>query len=210
MRKIVLVYLMLPLTGCMTYDPYTDEKKVSGSTKGAIIGGLAGAALGNQVKGSRKTRDQAMVAGALLGMAAGGAIGNTLDKRDAELRQKLRGTGVRVVKGEGGQIVLEMPGAITFPRGSALVGAEFREVLGSIAQVVKHYKGTEVEVAGYADSKGRMEANQALSQSRANAVASVLRAYGVSSNRIVAVGYGEGGSSDYDRRVEITLNTPEG
>ena len=50
----ILIFLLL--TACMTYDPYTDEQKVSDSTKGAIIGGVAGAVLGNQVKGSRHVR----------------------------------------------------------------------------------------------------------------------------------------------------------
>lgn len=203
---------VLFLSSCMTYDPYTDEKKVSSSTTGAIIGGLAGAALGNQVKGSRHTRDNAMIAGALLGMAAGGAIGNKMDQQAAALRQKLRGTGVSVTK-SGNRVILNMPGNITFAKGSAIIQPDFDDVLDSVAEVMKEYKKTEAEISGHADSSGSIEANQALSQQRANAVASSLRNKGVSGRRLNAVGYGKssslGGDGASDRRVEISLSTPE-
>ena len=40
---IFVIGTSLFINSCMTYDPYTDEKKVSDSTKGAVIGALAGA-----------------------------------------------------------------------------------------------------------------------------------------------------------------------
>lgn len=202
-----LVVLSL-LTGCVTYDPYTGEQKVSDSTKGAIIGGIAGAALGNQVKGNRKTRDQAMVAGAALGALAGGAIGNNIDKQEAKLRQQLQATGVSVSRNED-QIVLNMPGNITFEKGSSAIRPGFAEILNSVALVLKEYKKSNVEISGHADSKGSMETNQLMSQQRANAVAAYLRSRGIAGHRLTAVGYGKSqtlGSDAESRRVEITIN----
>ena len=213
---IFVIGTSLFINSCMTYDPYTDEKKVSDSTKGAVIGALAGAALGNQVRGNRHTRDNAMIAGALLGAGVGGAIGNSMDKQEAALRHKLRGSGVSITK-HGNQITLNMPGNITFQTGKATILPEFEDVLDSVASVIKEFKNTNVEISGHADDRGRIEANQALSQQRANAVAAYFRSKGISPGRLTAVGYGksnpiadnssEGGRSQ-NRRVEIVL-TPK-
>lgn len=205
--KKQLVFLSL-LTSCMTYDPYTGEQKVSDATTGAIIGGVAGAALGNQVKGNRRTRDQAMAAGALLGAGIGGAVGSNIDKQEAKLRHELQATGVSVSR-SGDQIVLNMPGNITFTRGSSTIQPGFADILNSVALVLKEYKKSNVEIAGHADSKGSMQTNQLMSQQRADSVAAYLRSRGIAGHRINAIGYGKSqslGSDEQSRRVEITLN----
>ena len=43
---VVVATAVALLTACMTYDPYTGEREVSKTTKGAVIGGAAGAATG--------------------------------------------------------------------------------------------------------------------------------------------------------------------
>jgi outer membrane protein OmpA-like peptidoglycan-associated protein len=217
MRKIIMGSLIAMTTGCMTYDPYTDDKKVSDSTTGAILGAGLGAIAGNQVKGDRRTRDKAMAAGVLLGAGIGGAVGNQMDKQAAALRAKLRGSGVSVTK-QGNTIVLNMPGAITFATGQATINSGFYDVLDSVASVISEYKKTNVEIGGHTDNKGSIESNNALSQQRANAVAAYFRSKGVAPSRITAVGYGksnpiadnssEGGRSQ-NRRVEVIL-TPAG
>jgi outer membrane protein OmpA-like peptidoglycan-associated protein len=201
----------------MTYDPYTDEKKVSSATTGAVVGAVAGGVLGNQVKGDKKTRQNARIAGAAAGAAIGGGIGGYMDKQEAELRQKLKATGVSVTR-KGEQIVLNMPGNITFETGKATLNPSFNDVLASVALVLKEYDKTNVEVAGHTDNVGNAQNNQVLSEQRANSVASFLRGNGVAAKRIIASGYGqsnpiaentsEGGRAQ-NRRVEITL-TPQG
>jgi outer membrane protein OmpA-like peptidoglycan-associated protein len=197
------------LNSCMTYDPYTDEQKVSDSTKGAIIGGVAGAVLGNQVKGSRHVRNNAQIAGATIGALAGASIGNQMDKKEAALRHKLKNSGVSISR-SGNQIILNTPGNITFDSGSAVINPEFEEILDSIALVLKEYKDSGVEVRGHCDDRGSIEANQILSQQRANAVASYLRVKGVKGSRINAVGYGKSSQASSDRgqnrRVEILIS----
>ena len=71
-----------------------------------------------------------------------------------------------------------------------------------------------IQIAGYTDGRGGSKFNQQLSQRRANAVMEFLKAEGVSSSRLEAVGYGkskpavEGGSPQArskNRRVEFVI-----
>lgn len=201
------------LTACKTTDPYTQEGKVSDTTKGSAVGAAAGAVLGNQVKGDKKTRTQARVAGAVLGGILGGGIGKYMDRQEEELRGKLQETGVSVTR-KGDEIVLNMPGSITFDTGYAKVKDNFHPVLDSVAEVLKEYKKTTIEVSGHTDSVGQPQTNQLLSEQRASSVAAYLRSQGISSDRLSAVGYGESMPIDSNasaegkaknRRVEIKL-----
>lgn len=211
-KILVSLSLCFMAVSCMTYDPYTDEQKISDSTKGAVLGGVAGAVLGNQVRGNRRTRDQAEIAGAVLGAAIGGTIGHEMDKREASLRHRLRNTGVGIRKESDGRLVLTTPGSITFDTNSSMIKPEFSEILDSIAIVLKEYSKSQVEVSGHCDGRGSMEANQLLSQQRANAVASYLRTHGIAGSRLTAVGYGKSaavGRKDdpQSRRVEIEIGS---
>src|SRR4051812_27346631 len=71
------------LAGCQTVDPYTEQPKTSNATQGAIIGGLAGAAIG-ALSNSRQAGTNALIGGAV-GAVAGGAIGNYMDQQEADL-----------------------------------------------------------------------------------------------------------------------------
>jgi len=164
----------------------------------------------NQVKGSRHVRNNAQIAGAALGALAGGAIGNSVDKKEAALRHRLQGTGVRIRK-QGDSIFLVTPGDITFDTGSSIINPEFEEILDSIAIVLKEYADTSVEIGGHCDGRGSIEANQLLSTQRANSVASYLRTHGVKGSRITAIGYGKSAAQGKDdaqsRRVDIRIGS---
>ena len=215
MTRLSLV-LALSVGACTNQDATTDKKEVSTATMGAVGGALAGAVLGNQVKGSKNTRQNARIAGVLAGAAIGGGIGNYMDKQEETLRQKLRSSGVSVTR-KGDLIVLNMPGAITFESGKSTISPNFNQVLDSVAEVLKEYKDTGIEVSGHTDNKGKSEANQVLSKQRADIVAAHFRSKGVAGNRITAVGYGQSqpiadNNSDegrgQNRRVEVVL-TPK-
>ena len=207
MKTFYVLTLALSLSSCMTYDPYTGEQKVADTTTGAIIGGITGAVLGNQIRGNRKTRNNSMIAGATIGALAGSAIGNRMDKQEADLRHKLQNSGVGVIR-QGDQIVLRMPSNITFDTGSAVIRSDFEEVLISVSLVLKKYKN-DIEVSGHTDNIGSVTVNQFLSQQRADSVASFLRQKAVLASRIHAVGYGKSrpisNDNSQNRRVEITL-----
>lgn len=201
------------VTGCMTYDPYTGEKEVSKTTSGAAIGAAAGVAVGLITGDSSSERKRRAIQLGVAGGLAGGAVGNYMDRQEAKLRAQLQGTGVSVTR-NGDNIILNMPGNVTFQTNSADINAGFYQVLNSVALVLKEFDKTVVDVAGHADSTGDEAKNMELSQRRASSVSSYLGAQGVNPQRLIAVGYGETrpiASNDtpegraQNRRVEITL-----
>ena len=199
--------------GCETTDPYTGEKKTSSATFGALIGAGTGAAIGMISGHDAKQRKQRALVGAGVGALAGGAVGNYMDRQENELRALMRDSGVTVTR-KGEDIVLNMPGNITFRTGSADLNAQFFKVLDGVAQVAKKYDKTIIEIAGHTDNVGGTDFNRQLSQRRASAVAQYLMSKGVSEPRIMTAAGGEehpiaSNSTEQgraaNRRVEVTL-----
>jgi len=212
-KSVFVALLALNLAGCYTYDPYTGEKKISDTTKGAGIGAAAGAVVGLLTGGDAAAHRKNALIAAGVGALAGGAIGNYMDRQEASLRHELAGTGVSVTR-IGDNITLNMPGNITFKSDSAELDPSFYKVLNSVDLIVKKYNKTVVEVAGHTDSTGSAEYNQKLSERRANAVAQYLESQGLASNRVVTIGAGETRpvadnstpeGRQANRRVELTL-----
>ncbi|KQZ13208.1 MULTISPECIES: OmpA family protein [unclassified Mesorhizobium] len=212
MKKTVLAIVATAvLVSACTTDPYTGEQKVSNTAGGAVLGGLAGAALGTLAGGN--DRRNALI-GAGIGALAGGAIGSVMDQNENELRAQLQGTGVSVTRA-GDQIILNMPSDITFAVDQDAVKPSFYSVLNSVGLVLKKYKQTIVDVYGHTDSTGSDQHNFDLSQRRALAVANYLSAQGVDSRRFAVTGFGESrpvASNNtaegraQNRRVEIQLS----
>jgi outer membrane protein OmpA-like peptidoglycan-associated protein len=205
---------MLVVTGCTTIDPYTREEKTSKGTWGAGIGAAAGAAVGALTGDDSKDRRKRALIGAGIGALAGGGVGYYMDTQEAKLRQQLEGTGVSVTR-IGNEILLNMPGNITFATDSADINANFYDVLKSVVLVVQEFDKTLIVVDGHTDSTGSDVYNQQLSERRANSVAGFLRSSGVDSRRILAGGFGETKpiatnetpqGRAQNRRVEITLS----
>ncbi|MFA9459968.1 OmpA family protein [Thiohalorhabdus sp. Cl-TMA] len=212
MRKLTALGLVaaLFLTSCTTTNPYTGEEETSKATKGAAIGAATGAVAGLITGGHGAKR---ALIGAGIGALAGGAVGGYMDQQEAELRKELQGTGVGVTR-QGDRLVLDMPSNVTFQHDSADLNARFFDVLNNVAKVLQEYEKTVIHVAGYTDSTGSEGYNQRLSERRAEAVASYLRAQGILEERIVTRGYGETHfvadnstpqGRAQNRRVELTL-----
>ena len=201
------------VTGCETLDQYTREEKTSAATKGALIGAAAGAVVGLVSGDDAVERRQHALIGAGVGALAGGSIGYYMDREEAKLRAELEGTGVSVTR-MGDNITLNMPSNITFATNSSDLSPAFFEVLSSVGKVLNEFEQTVVEVAGHTDSTGTDVYNQALSERRADSVATYLTSQGVIQERLIAVGMGEtlpvadNSTTDgraLNRRVEITL-----
>jgi outer membrane protein OmpA-like peptidoglycan-associated protein len=204
---VMLVTLLLG--GCQTTNPYTGQQQTSNTAKGAGIGAAAGAIIGALAGGSRKSA----LIGAGVGVLAGGAVGNYMDRQEAELRQQLAGSGVSVTR-NGDNLILNMPGNITFPTNQSDVNASFYPVLNSVALVLKKYEKTMIDVVGHTDSTGTMQLNMQLSQARASSVAQYLQNQGILAARIATQGVGPQypiASNDtvegkaQNRRVELIL-----
>ena len=215
-KKLALtisIATLMALQACTTVDPYTREEKTSKATQGAAIGAAVGAILGVATSDRKKDRMERALAGAGIGAIAGGGVGYYMDTQEAKLRQQLENTGVSVTR-NGDNIILNMPGNITFEVNKSDLRPDFVEVLHSVSLVLKEYKSTMIEVAGHTDSSGSDSYNQMLSQQRAQAVTNVLIRDGVEPVRIDTVGYGEShpvasnntpAGRMQNRRVELTL-----
>ncbi len=197
MRKTALALTAsaaLILAGCTT-NPYTGEEQLSKTAIGGGVGAAAGAATGAIVgalasKKSGKGAKKGALIGAALGTIAGLGVGAYMDKQEAELRRKLAGTGVRIVR-EGNDIRLVMPSDITFDVDRADVKPRFYRTLNAVAIVLNAYPETDVLIAGHTDSTGSDAYNQRLSEARAAAVMHYLVSQGVNPQRMDARGFGE-------------------
>jgi len=211
---LVAAGLAITISGCATYTGQTNAPDDPNRTqRGALIGAAIGVAAGLLTGDDAVERRQHALVGAGLGAIAGGSVGAYQDRQEAELRRQMAGTGVDVVR-KGDNITLNMPGNVTFDFDSASVKPQFMPVLDNVAQTLTQYDKTVIEVAGHTDNVGSDSYNQALSQRRANAVASYLGSRGIMQQRMITVGAGESrpiASNDSEagrsenRRVKITL-----
>ncbi len=211
MKKFATLAAVLALTaGCTTTNPYTGQSQTSKAVWGTAIGTAAGAATGALVTKNHAT---GAIVGGLAGAALGGGAGYYLDVQEAELRQELASTGVGVER-TSDSIRLIMPGNITFNTDSANISAGFYATLNSVAKVLNKYSNSTVMVMGYTDNTGSAEYNQTLSQQRAASVAAYLQGQGVKALRFEVMGMGPSNpiaSNDtaagraQNRRVEIKI-----
>ncbi len=207
-RKIFVVLIILFLFSCAT-DPYTGERRVSKTGKGAGMGAVLGAGIGALAGRDAKSA----LIGAGIGALAGGAVGNYMDRQEARLRQQLQGTGVSVTR-YGDNLILNMPGDVTFEVDQSDIKPHFYDVLNSVVLVLKEFEKTSIHVTGYTDSTGSFEYNIKLSEKRAASVAAYLKAQGIHPARLFTQGRGPQdpvASNDtpagraLNRRVELTL-----
>ena len=73
--------------------------------------------------------------------------------QEKKLRLRLESTGVRVQR-TGDNLQLIMPGNITFATDSDRLNRHFIPVLDSVAVILKEFKDTNIDVAGFTDSTG--------------------------------------------------------
>ena len=209
-KSILAVSLALLLgLGACTTNSYTGEEEASKAGLGAGIGAVAGGLIGAIAGDNRES----ILIGMGVGALAGGGVGYYMDKQEDKLRAQLQSTGVSVTR-NGDNIILNMPGNITFATNSSNISADFYRVLDSVALVINEFKKTYVDVYGYTDSTGSEAYNQTLSEARASSVGSYLMSQKVIPQRVVTRGMGESqpvATNDTaegrsrNRRVEIVL-----
>ena len=210
LKKITLTTIAFAIlsgvSGCTTVNPYTGEQEVSRSTIGAGVGMASGALIG-------ALANNGALIGAAIGGLAGGLIGSSMDNVNAELRERLVGTGVQVQK-SGNSIQLIMASDVTFRTDSADINSAFYPALSSVAIVLKKYNNTNIVVYGFTDNTGTPAHNQNLSERRAQSVGNFLISQGINPNRLFAQGFGQrnpvasnktSSGKAKNRRVVITL-----
>lgn len=196
--------LFLGGASLLTATACTDPAMMDGSDpnlhakEGAAIGTVLGAITGAAVSGDKK---KGAIIGGILGGMTGAAIGNDLDKQEAELRGSLDN---RVaITNTGDRLIVSMPQDILFDIDSTYVQPVLRDDLRAVANSLRRYPNSTVQVVGHTDNTGSAEYNLDLSQRRAAAVSSILIGSGVSASRVLTIGRGE------DQPIATNL-TPEG
>ncbi len=117
-----------------------------------------------------------------------------------------------------GGLIVRVPGDILFDAGSATLKSSGQAIIKKIAAQVKD-KGNRIEVRGYTDSQpirhSAWKSNFELSGARALSVLNLLKAEGISSDRLQFSGYGDNdlltdanGREDpkRSRRVEVFIS----
>lgn len=142
-----------------------------------------------------------------------GGIGYYQDRQEQQLRERVDGTGVRLVR-TGDTIRLVLPGNAAFTTNGDQLQPRFVDLLTTVAAVLKEYSKTVIDVKGYTDSTGSFEHNQQLSAQRAQAVGNLLISRQIAAARIRTAGYGprnpvadnktDSGRAQ-NRRIEIDL-----
>jgi len=200
---------LLGTTACVT-DPNTGQKKVSrtaiGGVGGAVVGGLLGGLIGGKT---------GRIVGAGIGGVAGGVVGYKMDQQIKTLKEQTSGSGVDVTPVDNGKAILvNLPDGVTFDVASANLKPEFRATLDKVAQSLRDYPDSLVDVYGHTDSTGSDSYNQTLSENRARTVMNYLISQGVPAARLRSQGFGETmpvASNDTpegrarNRRVEIKI-----
>lgn len=204
---LLLILAMTTLTwGCQSSSNAGRGAGI-GATAGGVIGGIIGSRSGSWAKGA--------LIGAAIGGASGALIGNYMDKQAAEIRNEVNGV---QVEREGEGIRVTMDSGILFTSGSSTLTSTSRANIEKLAKILNRYDDTKVVIEGHTDNTGSEASNQLLSERRAESVAKLLSAYGVSDRRLSPVGYGQSrpvASNDTEygrqnnRRVEVLIYANE-
>lgn len=222
MKKLLATIMttMLVAGSAMAIEPQATQTTVDPHAKakgGAIIGGLAGAAVGAVIGNNRghHSAKRGAVVGAVAGTAAGAVVGAMMDKQERELRQI---EGVNVTRTAPDELKVTVRNEVLFDFNSAGLRTASRESLREMADVFQKYPNTTISVQGHTDSIGSAAYNKRLSNRRANSVASYLENLGVRSSRVETIGYGESQprttnstaeGRQLNRRVEIKIRANE-
>jgi outer membrane protein OmpA-like peptidoglycan-associated protein len=210
-ERLTLSVMAASLVGLAACQQPLPNQQNDQTRTGALLGAGIGAAVGAATGDDRDERIQNALIGAAVFGAAGAGIGAALDRQEAELRAQL---GSGTVVNTGNQLIVTLPQDILFGVDSASVSIQSQADLQAVARSLNNYPNTTVNVIGHTDSTGDAAYNQDLSERRAQAVARVLVASGVSGGRINAIGQGENTpvatnqtaeGRQQNRRVEIVI-----
>ncbi|MCK9180691.1 MAG: OmpA family protein [Bacteroides sp.] len=187
----------------------------SNKGKGAAIGGGSGAALGAVIGGiAGKGKGAAIGAavGAAVGTGAGAIIGNKMDKKAAEAA-KIEGAQVEQVEDNNGLAAVKVTfdSGILFEFNSSTLSPASQNSLKDFAMLLKQDPTIDIAVIGHTDKVGTYEANQTVSNRRAQAVKGFLQRNGVLPAQfqiVEGVGfdqYDESLTASQNRRVEVFM-----
>ncbi len=205
--------LLLGVSGCGS---------MNNATKGGLIGGGGGAALGAGI-GALIGKGKGAAIGGAIGAVAGGVagtlIGKKMDKQARELAQ-IAGAQVDTVTDVNGfeGIKVTFDNGILFGFNSSKLGNEAKASLDKFATSLLNNPQTDVQIYGHTDNVGTRAANEKVSNARASEVLNYLTGAGVPKARLSSQGLAydypvasndtEAGRAQ-NRRVEIYITANE-
>jgi outer membrane protein OmpA-like peptidoglycan-associated protein len=211
MTKMKLLFTCCMAGGIL----FSGCKSMNKSQKGAVIGTAGGAAAGAVIGKAAGNTALGAIIGATVGGVTGAVIGRQMDKQAEEIKKANPDAKVERV-GEG--IVVEFTDKILFDFDHSNLTASAMTNLDKVADVLKKYPDTDIEVQGHTDSKGTVKYNQLLSERRATSVSHYLTEQHIVSSRLTTKGFGENMpkyTNDNDegqtqnRRVEFLITANE-
>ncbi len=213
LKKLPLVLAASTMTFVAACDT-TGPNQMQNTQQGALIGAGAGAVLGALTNndGSVRERNQAALIGAALGAGLGAGVGNSLDRQAEDLRRQLRNDVGVSNNGRDLRVVLSQD--LLFATNSTQLSGTAQRELRIVANSLRQYPDTTINVIGHTDNVGDASFNQGLSERRAQAVSGVLLSGGVSAARVRSIGAGENqpvasnlneAGRQANRRVEIVI-----
>ena len=200
MRKTNCMAVLL--SGCLALSSCGS---MNNATKGGLIGGGGGAALGaiiGGIAGHGKGAAIGAAVGAAVGTGAGVLIGKKMDKA-AQQAAQIEGAQVEQVTDTNGlqAVKVTFDSGILYNTGSAELSSAAKASLSKFANnVLKQNPDMDVDIYGYTDNQGwrnstaeqSRQKNLNLSQERAQSVSSYLLQCGAASSQVKTVlGKGE-------------------
>ncbi|GEM62781.1 cell envelope biogenesis protein OmpA [Sphingobacterium faecium NBRC 15299] len=181
MNKKLAVFGLTVATSAMLFGSCSTIQNTNNTTKGGVIGGVAGGALGALIGNKAGSTAIGTIAGAAIGGAAGVLIGKKMDKQAAEIAKTVEGAEVTQA-GEG--IVVKFDSGILFDFNKSDLKASARENIKNLVATLNKEQGTDILVIGHTDNVGSLDANQKVSENRANSVRAFAVSQGLASSRI--------------------------
>ncbi|SDF29995.1 OmpA family protein [Phytopseudomonas seleniipraecipitans] len=199
------VAICLVTTSCATLNDFSSSNSnTTNCLAGGVLGALAGAAA---VAAAGKGDQGALIAGAAVGAAAGCGLAlyykNRLQRLEQLAREEnltmqvetLQTPAVKVgAAPEEAGIVAQVQDEGMFPLGSATLSTDGQRQVRKLASAFAGKPGekgtTAILVVGHTDATGSAATNQALSERRARAVASILAEQGIAKERMYFQGAG--------------------
>jgi outer membrane protein OmpA-like peptidoglycan-associated protein len=203
MKKIYPIFALLISIG-MLLSGCGASNTVKGTAIGAGAGAATGAAVGGIAGKSAKSTAIGAAIGGVVGAAAGAIIGKKMDKQREQI-EKIEAVQVEEVTDANNLSAIKVTFAdgILFDTGKSTLHENSIISLTEFATALKSQPETDVTIYGHTDNTGSAAINEKLSKERAEAVATFLKARGVSASRLTTEG------KSYNEPIADN-STPEG
>lgn len=186
MKKLVLLFACatMVLTSCGPWSNLAKGSAIGGGS-GAAVGAGVGALIGKDAKSAAI----GSAIGAIVGTGVGAIIGDRMDKKAEELAA-IEGASVETVTDVNDLTAVKVTfdNGILFDFNKANLSDAAKKSLKEFAAKMSDMPETDITIWGHTDNIGTAEANQSVSQKRANAVKDFLASQGIAADRMVSEG----------------------